>query len=57
MKTDAKLTAVREAHRFDEDSMGEYLQNKLEGYAGPLSIQQFEGLWGQKICPSQKTSR
>jgi aminoglycoside phosphotransferase (APT) family kinase protein len=43
MKTDAKLTAVREAHRFDEDSMGEYLQNKLEGYAGPLSIQQFEG--------------
>ena len=43
MKTDAKLTAVREAHRFDEGSLGEYLQHKLEGYAGPLSIQQFEG--------------
>jgi aminoglycoside phosphotransferase (APT) family kinase protein len=43
MKTDAKLAAVREAHRFDEGALDEYLRKKLEGYAGPLSIRQFEG--------------
>ncbi len=43
MKTNAKLTAVREAHRFDESALGEYLKNNLEGYAGPLNVQQFEG--------------
>jgi len=43
MITDAKLTQVREAHRFDENALGEYLKNKLEGYAGPLDVQQFEG--------------
>ncbi len=43
MKTNAKLTTVREAHRFDESALGEYLKNNLEGYAGPLNVQQFEG--------------
>jgi len=43
MKTDAKLTAVREAHRFDENALAEYLKNNLKGYAGPLQVQQFEG--------------
>ena len=43
MKTDAKLTAVREAHRFDEGALGEYLRDKLAGCAGPLSVEQFEG--------------
>jgi aminoglycoside phosphotransferase (APT) family kinase protein len=43
MKTDAKLSAVREAHRFDENALNEYLKNNLEGYAGPLKVQQFEG--------------
>jgi len=43
MITDAKLTQVREAHGFDENALGEYLKNKLEGYAGPLNVQQFEG--------------
>jgi aminoglycoside phosphotransferase (APT) family kinase protein len=43
MKTDAKLTAVREVHRFDETALGKYLKKNLEGYAGPLTVQQFEG--------------
>ena len=43
MKTDAKLTPVRDAHRFDENALNEYLKNYLEGYAGSLKVQQFEG--------------
>ena len=36
MKTDAKLTPVREAHRFDENALDLYLKNNLKGYAGSL---------------------
>ncbi|CAB1062132.1 acyl-CoA dehydrogenase, putative phosphotransferase [Olavius sp. associated proteobacterium Delta 1] len=43
MKTDAKLTPVREAHRFDENALDDYLKNNLAGYAGSLKVQQFEG--------------
>ena len=43
MKTDAKLTAVREAHRFDENALDDYLKNNLAGYTGALTVQQFEG--------------
>ena len=43
MKTDAKLTSVRDAHRFDENALDEYLKKNLTGYAGPLKVQQFEG--------------
>jgi aminoglycoside phosphotransferase (APT) family kinase protein len=43
MKTDAKLTAVRQAHRFDENALDDYLKKNLAGYAGPLKLQQFEG--------------
>jgi aminoglycoside phosphotransferase (APT) family kinase protein len=43
MKTDAKLTPVREAHCFDENALDEYLKNNLDGYAGSLKVQQFEG--------------
>jgi aminoglycoside phosphotransferase (APT) family kinase protein len=43
MKTDAKLTPVRDAHRFDESALDEYLKLNLEGYAGPLNVEQFEG--------------
>ena len=43
MKTDAKLTPVREVHRFDENALDEYLKHNLEGYAGSLKVQQFEG--------------
>ena len=43
MKTEAKLTPVRDAHRFDERTLDIYLQNNLQGYRGPLTVQQFEG--------------
>jgi aminoglycoside phosphotransferase (APT) family kinase protein len=43
MKTDALLTPVREAHRFDENALNEYLKHHLAGYAGSLEVQQFEG--------------
>ena len=29
MKTDAQLTPVREAHRFDKNALDEYLKNNL----------------------------
>lgn len=43
MKTQAQLTPVREAHRFDERALDMYLKNSLQGYEGPLTVQQFEG--------------
>ncbi len=43
MKTDAKLTPVREAHRFDEIALNRFLQNKLPEGFDSLRIQQFEG--------------
>jgi aminoglycoside phosphotransferase (APT) family kinase protein len=43
VKSDEKLIPIRGAHRFDERALGEYLQNKLERYAGPLIVRQFEG--------------
>jgi aminoglycoside phosphotransferase (APT) family kinase protein len=43
MKSDEKLIPIRDAHRFDESALGEYLQDKLEGYTGPLIVRQFEG--------------
>jgi aminoglycoside phosphotransferase (APT) family kinase protein len=43
MKTEAKLTPVRKAHRFDERALDMYLKNSLQGYEGPLTVQQFEG--------------
>jgi aminoglycoside phosphotransferase (APT) family kinase protein len=43
MKTCAKLTPVRDAHRFDENALDEYLKMNLEEYTGPPKVQQFEG--------------
>ncbi|MBW2427773.1 MAG: phosphotransferase [Deltaproteobacteria bacterium] len=43
MKTCAKLTPVRDAHRFDENALDEYLKINLEEYSGPPKVQQFEG--------------
>ena len=43
MKSDEKLIPVRDAHRFDESALSEYLKNNLEGYTDPLKVQQFEG--------------
>lgn len=39
----AGTTEVREAHRFDEDRLAEWLEQNVEGYRGPLSVKQFKG--------------
>ena len=36
-------TQVREQHRFDESRLLEWMQAHVEGFAGPLSIEQFKG--------------
>jgi aminoglycoside phosphotransferase (APT) family kinase protein len=43
VQTSEQLTEVREAHRFDEEALDRYLAQHLQGYRGPLRIQQFEG--------------
>jgi len=39
----AGTVAVREAHRFDEAALAHWLAGHVEGYAGPLSVEQFKG--------------
>ena len=34
---------VREAHRFDEQQLLDYLGSHIEGFTGPLSVSQFKG--------------
>ena len=38
-----EVTAVREAHRFDESVLAEYMKSHVAGYEGTLSVRQFEG--------------
>ena len=38
-----ELTSVREAHRFDEPALAAYLGAELPGFAGDLTVRQFEG--------------
>jgi aminoglycoside phosphotransferase (APT) family kinase protein len=38
-----QLVAVREAHRFDETALARWLTTRLEGFAPPLVVRQFEG--------------
>lgn len=41
--SDVEITAVREAHKFDEAALASYMQEHVEGFAGPLTDRQFEG--------------
>jgi aminoglycoside phosphotransferase (APT) family kinase protein len=43
MHTEAKLTPVREAHRFDQAALAKYLKPQLAGFGEPFEILQFEG--------------
>ena len=43
MKSDEKLIPVRDAHRFDENKLAEYLSTHLARFEGPIEVQQFEG--------------
>ena len=36
-------TEVRDAHRFDADRLERWLAGNVEGYAGPLRVEQFKG--------------
>lgn len=35
--------AVREQHRFDEARLADWMQANVEGYTGPLTVEQFKG--------------
>jgi aminoglycoside phosphotransferase (APT) family kinase protein len=41
--SDVALTSVREAHRFDEQALCDYLTTEVPGFKGPLEVRQFEG--------------
>ena len=41
--SDVELTPVREAHKFDAQSLEQYLLAHVEGFQGPMEIKQFEG--------------
>ncbi|MBL4642598.1 MAG: phosphotransferase, partial [Flavobacteriaceae bacterium] len=43
MSSSTELTAVRVGHEFDEAALEKFLAANLEGYQGPLKIQQFDG--------------
>ena len=36
-------TAVRPAHRFDTAQLEDWLRREVEGYSGPLAVEQFRG--------------
>ncbi|MEE8245187.1 MAG: phosphotransferase, partial [Pseudomonadales bacterium] len=41
--SEVQLTPVREAHQFDEQALVRYLAGHIVGFAGPISVRQFEG--------------
>ncbi len=43
MTTANETRDVREAHRFPEDRLAEYLRANVEGYSGSLTVRQFRG--------------
>ena len=56
--SDVEITAVRDAHKFDEAALETYMQVHVEGFVGPLTVRQFEGGQSnptfQLITPSQR---
>jgi aminoglycoside phosphotransferase (APT) family kinase protein len=41
--SNAGTTAVRDAHRFDEERLERWMDANVESYAGPLTVEQFKG--------------
>ena len=41
MSSTTELTAVRAGHEFDEAALLAFLEQNIEGFKGPLKIQQF----------------
>ena len=56
--SDVELTPVREANKFDTQALEGYMQEHVEGFAGPMEIKQFEGGQSnptfQLITPNQR---
>lgn len=56
--SDVEITPVREAHKFDQAALTDYLTEHVEGFSGPLDVLQFEGGQSnptfQLITPTQK---
>lgn len=42
-EANAGTTAVRDAYRFDEERLAAWLDQNVEGYSGPLTVEQFKG--------------
>lgn len=38
-----ELTTVRTGHEFDEKALAVFMESNVEGFAGPLSVRQFDG--------------
>jgi aminoglycoside phosphotransferase (APT) family kinase protein len=43
LMSNAELTPVREAHRFDEAALARFLAANVADFSGPLRVEQFEG--------------
>ena len=41
--SDIEITEVRTAHQFDQDALREYMSEHVVGFAGDLTVRQFEG--------------
>ncbi len=41
--SDVEITAVRDAHKFDEAALASYMAANVEGFRGELTVRQFEG--------------
>lgn len=41
--SNVELTPVRDAHRFDEQALERFLTDHVEGFQGPMEVEQFEG--------------
>src|ERR1700742_2856894 len=39
----AGTTTVREGYRFDEAALARWMESHVEGYEGPLTVEQFKG--------------
>lgn len=43
MTSDVEITEVRSGHEFDQGALERFMDSSVDGYAGPLSVRQFEG--------------
>ena len=43
MEANAGTKPVAESHQFDTTALQAYLQAHLQGFAGPLTVEQFKG--------------